>query len=182
MIKLGGVLKKRRLDKDMTLEDVAALCGYSKALISRIENNSVFPSLDSLTKIAAALELPLYEVFASAPPEEPTILRKEDRQRFIAENGEFEMAFLVANPSDVAMLPVFYSGDPGAHSTHRMGMHVGQEWTIIMQGKVEVTVSEKKYVLREGDSIYFNSNLPHRYKNIGKGHAEGVSICIPPFY
>ncbi len=182
MVELGEVLKKARLEKGLTLEDVATSCGYSKALISRIENNNVFPSIESLSKIASALDLPLYDIFASLPSDESVVLRKSDRGRFKVEDGDFEMEFLILEPQGNAMLPVRYSGEPGAHSTHRMGMHIGQEWAIVTKGTVEVTVGEKKYILKKDDTIYFNSGLPHKYVNVGKDRAHGICVTIPPSY
>ncbi len=170
------------MDKGFTLEDVASRCGYSKALISRIENNNVSPSIESLSKIAEALDLPLYDIFASVPIDEPVVLRKNDRTRFKVKGGDFDMEFLVPNPHTVAMLAMLYTGESGAHSTHSMGTHPGQEWAIITKGRVEVTVGESRLVLKEGDSIYFNSNLPHKYVNVGRGPAEGIAITIPPSY
>ncbi|MHC4664309.1 MAG: helix-turn-helix domain-containing protein, partial [Planctomycetota bacterium] len=60
---LGEKIRKLRHDGEMTLQDIAGKTGYSKALISRIENDSVSPSINSLVKIAAALEIRLYELF-----------------------------------------------------------------------------------------------------------------------
>ncbi|RJP23886.1 MAG: cupin domain-containing protein [Candidatus Abyssobacteria bacterium SURF_5] len=182
MVKLGGVIRKARMKKGFTLDDVASRCGYSKALISRIENDNVFPSIESLSKIAGVLDFPLYDIFASIPYEEPVVLRKNERQKFHVSEGEFDLEFLVPNPRNVTMLPVFYSGDPMAHSTARMGEHIGQEWAFVLSGKVEVTVGDRKYVLKEGDSLFFNSAVPHKYVNFGTEFACGVCITIPPSY
>ena len=182
MVKLGGVIKKARLKKGFTLDEVALKCGYSKALISRIENDNVFPSIESLSKISAALDFPLYDIFASLPIEEPVVLHKQDRNRFHVNEGEFDLEFLVPNPQNVSLLPVMYSGEPNAHSTERMGKHIGQEWSFVMRGKVEVSIGEKKYLLKEGDAIYFNASAPHKYVNVGTESAYGICITIPPSY
>lgn len=182
MIEIGNVLKNARSEKGMTLDEVATKSGYSKALISRIENNNVFPSIDSLSKIVEVLELSLYDVFSSISIDDPAILRKKDRRKFRMHEGDFEIELLVPDQNAVAMLPILYSGDPGSHSTHQMGEHVGQEWTYILKGQVQITVGEHEYILKEGDSIYFNSSMSHSYANVGKIRAEGVVITIPPKY
>lgn len=181
MVKLGNLLKKSRLEKKMTLEDVASSCGYSKALISRIENDNVAPSIESLTKISSVLGLSLYDIFASLPIEQQVILRRDERDKIKIPDGDFEMEYLVPDPSNVSMLPVLYSGEEGAHSTDRMALHVGQEWTFITKGRVELTVGQKKYILNEGDSVYFNSGIPHQYVCLSKGTSQGIAINIPPF-
>jgi transcriptional regulator with XRE-family HTH domain len=180
MIKIGSVLKNARVEKGMTLDDVATKSGYSKALISRIENNNVFPSIDSLSKIVEVLELSLYDVFSTVSTDDPAILRKKDRRKFTMPEGDFELELLVSDQKTVAMLPILYSGEPGSHSTHQMGEHVGHEWTFVIKGQVEVRVGSREYLLKEGDSIYFNSGIPHSYVNVGKIRAEGVVITIPP--
>jgi transcriptional regulator with XRE-family HTH domain len=182
MVKLGGVIRKARLKKGFTLDEVATRCGYSKALISRIENDNVYPSIESLSKIATVLDFPLYDIFASIPLEEPVVLHKDQRQKFHVNEGEFDLEFLVPNPNIVSLLPILYSGEPQAHSTERMGKHVGHEWSIVLQGKVEVVIGEKKYILKEGDAIYFNASTPHKYVNIGNDAAYGICITIPPSY
>jgi transcriptional regulator with XRE-family HTH domain len=182
MVKLGGVIRKARLKKGFTLDEVATRCGYSKALISRIENNNVFPSIESLSKIATVLDFPLYDIFASIPLEEPVVLQKHQRQKFHVNEGEFDLEFLVPNPHTVSLLPILYSGEPRAHSTERMGKHIGQEWSIVLQGKVEVVIGDKRYILREGDAIYFNASTPHKYVNVGNDSAYGICITIPPSY
>jgi len=182
MIKLGSVLKKARFDNRMTLDDVAKKSGYSKALISRIENNNVFPSIDSLSKIAAVLEISLYNIFSSVSTDNEAILRKADRTKYHIEDGGFELEFLVPDQNKVAMLPILYSGEPGAHTTHKMGEHPGQECVIITKGQVELTVGEEAYHLKEGDAIYFNSGIPHGITNTGKTRSEGICLTMPPAY
>ena len=182
MIKLGSVLKKARSNSRMTLDDVATKSGYSKALISRIENNNVSPSIDSLSKIAGVLKISLYDVFSSVSTDDGTILRKADRTKYRIEDGGFELEFLVPDQNKVAMLPILYSGEPGANTTHKVGEHPGQECIIIIKGQVELTVGEEKYLLKEGDTIYFNSGIPHSYANTGKARAEGICLTIPPAY
>ncbi len=182
MIKLGGSLKKARESKGLTLDAVALKCGYSKALISRIENNNVSPSIDSLSKIAAALNLSLYDIFASSPTNETVIYRKADRQKFKIEDGNFEIEILAPYPSENTMLPILYSGLPGSHSNHRPEERAGQEWAIVLEGKVEVTVGNQQYLLKKGDTIYFNSGIPHKYANVGKTPAKGLCVTTPPNY
>lgn len=182
MIKLGGVLRKGRLDKGLTLDDVAGKCGYSKALLSRIENNNIFPSIDSLTRVAAVLELSLYEIFSSVPTPDTAVLRRGKRRRLKLEDEELHLELLASDPNDIAMLPVLYSDKPGSGSERPVREHPGQEWAIITKGKVEVTVGSKKYLLKEGDSIYFDSGIPHKFNNVGKEHAEGINITSPPNY
>jgi len=182
MIKLGGVLRKARLSKGLTLDDVASKCGYSKALLSRIENNNVFPSIDSLTRISLVLELSLYDIFSSLPTPETAVLRRGERRRLKIEEEELQLELLASDIHSIAMLPILLSDEAGSGSRRQMREHPGQEWALVTKGKMEVTVGDNTYVLKEGDTIYFDSGIPHKFVNAGKEPSEGINITFPPNY
>ena len=161
---------------------MAGRCGYSKALLSRIENDNIFPSIDSLTRIASVLELSLYDIFSSVPTPDTAVLRREERRRLRLEDEELELEVLASDIYNISMLPVQYSDKPGSDSERRMREHPGQEWAFITKGKMEVTVGNNKYLLKEGDTIYFDSAIPHKFVNAGSEPAEGINVTFPPNY
>jgi transcriptional regulator with XRE-family HTH domain len=182
MLKIGSVLKQTRLEKRMTLEDLSSKCGYSKALISRIENNSVSPSIASLTKISETLDLKLYDIFANVDVDEPAILRNEERQKFSVRDGKYEIEFLTTSLPSKMMQPLLVSLKSGSDSGKGTDLHNGEEFLLVLKGKAEILVGENRYILRQGDSIYFKSSIPHRYKSIGKGKTVSLAVTYPPYY
>jgi transcriptional regulator with XRE-family HTH domain len=182
MLKMGGVLKKARLEKRMTLEDLSSKCGYSKALISRIENDSVSPSISSLTKISQALHLKIYDIFAEADVEDPLILKKGDREKFWVPNGKYEMEFLSQGSSKKRMQPMMLSLEGGAEMPGELLSHHGEKFLLVLKGGLEVTVGEEKHALKTGDSIHFKSAIPHRFANKGKTRSESITVTYPPYY
>lgn len=166
----------------MTLENLSSKCGYSKALISRIENNSVSPSIASLTKISETLDLKLYDIFANVDVDEPTILKNEERQKFSIRDGRFEIEFLTAGQPGKMMQPLLVSLESGADSGKGADPHNGEEFLLVLEGKAEILVGENRYVLKRGDSIYFKSSIPHRYRSLGKGKTVSLAVTYPPYY
>jgi transcriptional regulator with XRE-family HTH domain len=182
MLKMGGLLKKARLEKRMTLEDLSSKCGYSKALISRIENDSVSPSISSLTKISQALHLKIYDVFAEADVEDPLILKKGAREKFRVPNGKYEMEFLSKGSSKKMMQPLLLSLEGGAETPGGFLSHHGEKFLHVLKGTLEVTVGEEKRTLKAGDSIHLKSAIPHRFTNNGKNRSVSVTVTYPPYY
>ena len=182
MLKMGGILKKTRQEKGMTLEDLSSKCGYSKALISRIENNSVSPSISSLTKISQTLNLKLYDIFAEVEVENPLIFRKGEREKFWVPNGRYEMEFLTTGSSKKLMQPLMVSLDSGAEAPAGFVSHKGEKFLLVLKGTVEVVAGEDKHILKSGDSIHFRSTAPSSFKNIGKTKSVSVAITYPPYY
>ncbi len=182
MLKMGSVLKRARQEKGMTLEDLSSKCGYSKALISRIENNSVSPSISSLTKMSQALNLKLYDIFAEIEVEEPLILRKDDREKFWVPNGRYEVEFLTTGSSTKMMQPLMVSLESGAEAPGGLVSHKGEKFILVLEGTLEVAVGEEMRSLKAGDSIHFRSTAPSRLANIGKTKSVSVAVMYPPYY
>ncbi|RJP75154.1 MAG: XRE family transcriptional regulator [Candidatus Abyssobacteria bacterium SURF_17] len=182
MLKMGNVLKHARLQKGMTLEDLSLQCGYSKALISRIENDSVSPSILSLTKISEALDLTLYDIFANVEVDEPTILRMRDRQKFSALNGQHELEFLTTGATGKLMQPLLITLEGDADSWAGTDLRNGEEFFLVLEGRAEVFVGERRYVLKAGDSIYLKSTIAHTYRGMGKSKTVSLAVTYPPYY
>ena len=179
MVNMGRILKEARLKKEMTLQDVSGKCGYSKALISRIENNSVSPSLESLTKIAEALNVGVAEIFAFIESDEPLILKKEKRNKLALVKGRYEIELLTNGSAVRMMRPMLFSLENGAEASGR-NIREGDKFLHVLSGKAEVIVGERAYVLKTGDSIYFKSMIPHKFRGVAKGKTVSLTVTYLP--
>ena len=70
----------------------------------------------------------------------------------------------------------------GSDTGDEMLSHEGEEGGVIISGEVEVTVGDEVRVLGPGDAYYFESRLPHRFRNVGAGEAVLVSASTPPTF
>jgi mannose-6-phosphate isomerase-like protein (cupin superfamily) len=70
---------------------------------------------------------------------------------------------------------------PGADTGEEF-THAAQEAGMVLSGAVEITVGNHKRVLRPGDGYYFDSRLPHRFRNVNEGESEILSAITPPTY
>jgi mannose-6-phosphate isomerase-like protein (cupin superfamily) len=59
--------------------------------------------------------------------------------------------------------------------------HPANEGGIVLIGEIEVTVGTQTRILRAGDGYLFNSQQPHRFRNISDTPAEVISACTPPY-
>jgi mannose-6-phosphate isomerase-like protein (cupin superfamily) len=161
----------------MTLQDVAVMTGYSKALISRIENDSVSPSINSLVKIAEALDIKLYELFAVVEGSSPVIVKKKNRSAQALSGGKVKAEGLSDGNEDNKLAPIIMTFDPGADvSDGTLKTHGGEEWWHVLKGKLEAVVGENRYDLGEGDSIYLKSSSPHQVRNPAKAKATALVL------
>ncbi len=59
--------------------------------------------------------------------------------------------------------------------------HESEEGGIVLNGRIEITVGDQQRVLGPGDAYYFDSRVPHRFRNVGNEACEIISACTPPY-
>jgi mannose-6-phosphate isomerase-like protein (cupin superfamily) len=74
------------------------------------------------------------------------------------------------------------SYEPGADTGRVMLSHDGEEGAIVTAGRLEVTVDGQKRILTAGEAYFFDSRLPHRFRNVGEEACELISACTPPTF
>ena len=178
-MKIGKELKRIRVSQGMTLEELSNKCGYSKALISRVETGSVSPSLTSLMKMVTSLGLKLHDLFTSIERGQASVVRKGEEKKFFTENNS-TIEFLASDIAMKKMEPIRLSAPAGFVSGEKPDMHYGEEFVFVLGGKVEITAGDETHKLGTGDSIYLAAGIPHRWRNPGKEIAQLISVATPP--
>jgi transcriptional regulator with XRE-family HTH domain len=179
-VRIGERIKKVRLQKGYTLKDVAGESGYSKALISRIENENVSPSINSLLKIAAALQIKPHDLFFPPKDTIPPIIQKAEREQAKMDEGRIVVEFLTNHAEESKLESLIITMDPGASTGSELGGQTGEIWMTQLKGQIELTLGMDNIVLESGDSIYFKASIPHSFKNTGKGKSALLCAITPP--
>lgn len=178
-MKIGKELKRIRVSQGMTLEELSNKCGYSKALISRVETGSVSPSLTSLMKMVSSLGLKLHDLFTAIERGQASVVRKGEEKRFYTE-GKSMMEFLATDISTKKMEPVRITAPSGYVSGDKSDVHYGEEFLFVLGGKIEISAGDSTHKLGQGDSIYLSAGTPYQWRNAGKDEAKLISITTPP--
>jgi quercetin dioxygenase-like cupin family protein len=107
----------------------------------------------------------------------------EKQRKYVEAASKGMHIYLLTNPDpNKQMEPLLFKIDERADSGQSAYKHFGQEFVLVIKGEIEITLNETVYVLKKGDSIYFNSHIPHAFKNIGKEKAEAVWVVTPPTF
>ncbi len=172
LIKISNKIKEIRKNKRVTVQQLANEAKVSKGLISQIENNRTIPSLPVLMNIVHSLHLDLTEFFKDISPinnhHNVLIVRAKDYQPFQKEpaKGFIYKRILTRNmhngPADFILL-CLKKGARRNHIAHTDAF----EYKYLIKGKVEYLIEDKKYILEEGDSLFFDGRLGHKPSNIG---------------
>jgi transcriptional regulator with XRE-family HTH domain len=183
--RIGARLKHARLANHMRLKDVAESADCSESMLSKIENERAIPSLTTLHRLCKALNLSVSTLLSSDTAEPWTIMRPEQRRTIghsKAAGSEGVLAEILVPSADGRLLEGFLVViEPGGHTNGTL-QHKGEEVGFVVEGQLELTISNEKHLLRAGDSFYFPSNLPHAYRNPGKTRMRAVWINTPPTF
>lgn len=182
---VGDRLKKLRISAGLSQRQLAVSADVPHGQISMIETNRSSPSVASLRKILGGMNMSMAEFF------EPEAV--SPGQVFFGPEDLTDLSS--ALPTDVGQLTLKQIGDarahglqilkeryePGADTGETMLSHPAHEGGIVINGEVEVTVGTQSRILRAGDSYLFNSQHPHRFRNLSDKPAEVISACTPPY-
>lgn len=165
IINIGKKLKRVRKDLELTLQEVANKSGVTKGLISRIENYRTVPSLPVLISIITeGLDMQVSDFFSDIHEEDQediVIVRKTKLEGESREDAKGFEYFPIINYSLTGHIiqTTILELQPG--SKRKQLVTDGYELKYILTGEVEYKIGSNSYLLKEGDSIFFNGNLPH---------------------
>ena|SRR5437588_7268403 len=179
---LGLTIRRLREIRQLSLKEVAARSGLTQSFLSQVERNLTSPSVASLRKVAQAFGVPLTELFQGPVIPENRVVRRAERRQLIHPSRQWRDYLLT--PSLTGKLQVILSViEPGGGSGEEPYAHDSdEECVVILRGRLEFWVGPDRYMLEEGDSIVFESRIPHRNRNPGPEQAEVLWITTPPSY
>lgn len=167
-----------RKAKKMSLRELAVLANVSTGLISQVERGLTQPSLDTLRQIAKALEVPLFSLFETSVAD-VTVLRQHQRMTVSSASG---IAYQRISPGkgNLEILEGFLP--PSSSSAAEKWSHPAEECVWVTEGELTVLVGEEVYILKQGDSCYFDSRTPHAYVNNSSNETRFMVAITPPSY
>jgi transcriptional regulator with XRE-family HTH domain len=174
-------IKTLRLTRKMTLDDLSRLTGLSKGYLSKVERSGKLPPFSTLSRIASALGVETVSLFngQSEPPDTRiAIVRKNERKVIVTRGSLYGYIYetLAHNKPRKSMEP--YIIEP-AFEEEAIFQHEGEELLYILEGTHEFTYDGKKYVMHEGDCVYFDSGAPHTGRSIGREPARVLAVMLP---
>jgi transcriptional regulator with XRE-family HTH domain len=178
---VGGRLRAVRLQHGLSQRELAKRAGLTHSTVSLIEQNRVSPSVGSLKKILDGIPITLTEFFAEGMGDDAQMFYRRAELVELA-GGKISYRQVGRHLKGRALQILHERLAPGADTGEMMLQHNAEEGGVIIRGALEVTVGAVKRVLKPGDAYYFNSNIPHRFRNVCDKECELVSACTPPSF
>jgi transcriptional regulator with XRE-family HTH domain len=175
---LGKRIQDLRRRRGLTTGELAARVEVTSGFISQLEHSKTDTSLQTLQRVAAALQVPLPYLLLDDEAK-PQVVRKDERHVIHVGNGGPRASILSPLPARDLEL-VLLELPPGHASWRKLRLHDGHECHLVIKGKVRADYGDDSYLLEEGDCIFWDGTAPHRLENVGDEVAQVVTALTPP--
>jgi transcriptional regulator with XRE-family HTH domain len=179
---IGEKIRALRLRKKMGLVELGQHTGLSAALLSKLERGKLFPTLPTLLRVAMVFSVGLEYFFREERKNMVTIVRKNERQRFPDKPATNDISYFFESLDFSATekkINAYYADfQPIAPEKARIHFHSGVEFLYVMNGELGLKIGNEEHQLESGDSIYFDSSVPHSYRRAGKKPCDGIVVTL----
>ena len=165
--KIGSRIRKFREAREMSREQLAETSGLTAEFIEILENESVYPSIGPLQKIAHALQVRLGTFMDDVNCKDPIVTTRNGREADLVMHHSlgrqtlYKYYSLGKGKTDRNMEPFFIEVLPEPEEEIKLSSHQGEEFIIVHSGKLLVIYGHESPVLAPGDPVYYNSIVPH---------------------
>lgn len=175
--RVGENLRRRRKVRGMSLDELAAASGVSRAALSQIETSKSNPTIGVLWKIAVGLGIPFSELMGETRSA-VGVLRRADSQVLRSADGKMESRPLT--PAGASSNVELYELRLAARATYAAEPHAPgtKEVVVVLSGQLRLRVGDEMYDLGPGDSISFEADKAHAYENSGSSEARYHDLIL----
>jgi len=178
--RIGNRIKELRKQAGLTLKQLAEANGLTPGTLSKIENGLVKPSITTLEMLAHNLKVDIGYLFKADEEKRYVISRREKRRTSLSERG-YSVEFLAKGMENQFMEPAIVTlKGRDQKEEMRTAVHTGQEFVYVLEGRITLSLGEKKFTLKKGDAAYFDGDIPHKGISLTKSPAKTLNVHLIP--
>ena len=176
-VAIGKRLRQLRVKRGLSLGQVAREVGISLGFLSALERSHMSASVSTLRKLARFYKTNILDFFD--PSESNSRLVQPDNRKVLQAGPGVRMELLAWG--NTVMEPHLFRIAPQAGSGESY-THDGEEFLYLLRGELHISLQGEDYQLKPGDSFYFESATPHRWKNPGRTETWVLWVNTPPTF
>ena len=180
---ISAKIRRLRLRKAMGLAELAKHTGLSSAMLSKLENGHVIPTIQTLLRIALVYGVGLDYFFSDENQKMVTVIRAAERQEFHEKMGGVEttyrfqsLDYKAVDRKSSSFIADFHSMPPEDVPTHE---HPGSEFIYVLEGRLGIIMEGRETMLDCGDSAYLDPSYQHGYRRIGPESCRAIVVTVP---
>jgi len=181
-MQIGNVIHTIRKERKLTLAQLSEKSGVALATLSRMENNRMTGTLESHITICKALDITLADLYRDLPAARKTneVQPKRARSEVFVHDKRSTAEMLASKVLEKKMMPILLKVQAGGTTQVEETKTGVEKFIFVLTGKVEAIIGADKYTLGKGDTLYFESSIPHYFKNITQDESQLICVISPP--
>lgn len=186
--RLGAKIATLRTAHHLSAQDLAERCGCDVSVVEGLERGELPPSLAPLIKITRALGVRLGTLMDDDESFGPAYIDRDQMEEVArlktlqtaSDAGDLSYFSLAAGRPSRHMDPFVITVTPSGETSHDLVGHEGEEWLFGMEGSIEIEYGKDVYVLHPGESIYYDSIVPHQVRAHDGQSAKFLAVVYTP--
>ena len=176
LTKLGEKIKSIRKGKGIKIKQLSSRSGLTESSISMIENGKISPSITTINKIAVALGVHPIEFFEIERHKRWIVTRKVEREKLQISGNDNILEYLCKERGNIKNEIYISNLSPNQKSYEERLNHEGEKFCLVLKGTIDVELGSEIITLNEGDTIIFDSMIPHLWKSVKS--KESLSLWV----
>ena len=186
--RIGTKITTLREALQLSRDELAERCDCDASVIAGLEEGALAPSLAPLIKITRALGVRLGTLLDDDTHVGPVVTRKDAAEEVArlksletsSDAGVLDFFSLAEGKTSRHMEPFMIAVNPGEDGHHALSSHEGEEFVYVLDGEIEIEYGKDLHVIGAGDSIYYDSIVPHQLRCHGDVAARILAVVYAP--
>ena len=186
---IGSKITTLRESLGLSVDELAERSGCDAVTITGLESGEYAPSLTPLIKLTRALGVRLGTLLDDETELGPIVTRRDAAEKVTriksletaSDAGVLDFFSLASGKASRHMEPFVIDVQPATTDDHKLSSHEGEEFLFVLEGAIEVEYGKATHTLQVGDSIYYDSIVPHQVRSAGSEPARILAVVYAPF-
>ena len=174
---IGAKLRDSREKIGLSVRTLATRAGFSPSFISQVENGQASPSIGSLEKIAACLQVSLSELFDTREAPTSVVVRAKQRPRLGSEWSQADIESLRSDASS-RFEPLLITLRPGGSSSKSAHAVNREQFVFVVSGVATLTLNDEVQILHQGDAVTLKAQMPALWQNASKRAVQLLFVSL----
>jgi transcriptional regulator with XRE-family HTH domain len=180
MSQVASILVRERANRGLTIGELARKAGVSNGLLSQLERGMGNPSIETLSRLARTLAIPIGSFFESVSAILDDVVHPHTRRHLVLADGSMTYQLLVPDMQG-ALSMLYIELPPGFTNEDAPFNHHGEEIVFVLSGSIEIHIGDRTRLLEAGDSIRFSSAIDHWYRTFDE-RVVVITAQSPPSF
>lgn len=177
VLNIGPRLRAVRKSLHISVRALAQKTGFSPSFLSQVELGQSSPSLASLQRICAALEIEMTDLLQEpARSHDAPVLRRSERESLRSEWSRASAESLVPPGTDERLTAMLFTLDPGGRTGSIPRRRGSRDFAYCARGRVALRIDEQRHELGPGDSVLIEDSSTVSWENMGRSRAEVLLV------